>query len=191
MDGVISLFGLPEDEPAPGSFHDIDGMSHCLGHSAGERLGRLAERFELVWATGWQDRANEYLPRLLGLEAAKLPSLTFSTTPQADAHWKLPAINEYAGDRPAAWIDDSLDERCERCASAGRPRCSCTRSRRPASPRSTSSGCCGSPTRSPAAAPRRRRQRTSTKRAVSRAKDLRVALPPGAGLPAAATSAAV
>ena len=28
------------------------------------------------------------------------------------AHWKLEAIDEYAGDRPAAWIDDSLDERC-------------------------------------------------------------------------------
>ena len=116
MDGVISLFGFPEDEPAPGSFHDIDGMSHCLGHSAGERLGRLAERFELVWATGWQGKANEYLPRLLGLEAPELPSLTFSTTPQVDAHWKLPAINEYAGHAPAAWIDDSLDEHCERWA---------------------------------------------------------------------------
>jgi hypothetical protein len=28
------------------------------------------------------------------------------------AHWKLEAIDEYAADRPAAWIDDSLDERC-------------------------------------------------------------------------------
>jgi hypothetical protein len=28
------------------------------------------------------------------------------------AHWKLEAIDEYAGARPVAWIDDSLDERC-------------------------------------------------------------------------------
>ena len=28
------------------------------------------------------------------------------------AHWKLDAIEEYAGDRPAAWIDDSVDEEC-------------------------------------------------------------------------------
>ena len=34
------------------------------------------------------------------------------------AHWKLEAIDEYAGDRPAAWIDDSLDERCTTWADA-------------------------------------------------------------------------
>ena len=28
------------------------------------------------------------------------------------AHWKVDAIAEYAGDRPAAWIDDNLDETC-------------------------------------------------------------------------------
>ena len=28
------------------------------------------------------------------------------------AHWKLEALDEYAGDRPLAWIDDSLDESC-------------------------------------------------------------------------------
>ena len=28
------------------------------------------------------------------------------------AHWKLDALGEYAGNRPLAWIDDSLDESC-------------------------------------------------------------------------------
>jgi hypothetical protein len=28
------------------------------------------------------------------------------------AHWKVDAIDEYAAGRPAAWIDDNLDERC-------------------------------------------------------------------------------
>ena len=42
-------------------------MVHCLGAHAGERLARLADRYELVWATGWQERAKEYLPALLGL----------------------------------------------------------------------------------------------------------------------------
>ena len=28
------------------------------------------------------------------------------------AHWKLDAIDDYAGGRPAAWIDDNLDETC-------------------------------------------------------------------------------
>ena len=26
------------------------------------------------------------------------------------AHWKLDAIDEYAGERPAAWIDDNIDD---------------------------------------------------------------------------------
>jgi hypothetical protein len=28
------------------------------------------------------------------------------------SHWKLEAIDEYAADRPAAWIDDNIDEEC-------------------------------------------------------------------------------
>ena len=112
VDGVISLFGFPPGE-APGAFHQIDGIVHCIGGNAGTRLKRLAERFELVWATGWEEKANEYLPRLLALEAEELPVLTFDGRAVfGTAHWKVEAIDEYAGDRPAAWIDDNLDERC-------------------------------------------------------------------------------
>ena len=32
------------------------------------------------------------------------------------AHWKVGAIDEYARGRPAAWVDDFLDEECERWA---------------------------------------------------------------------------
>ena len=28
------------------------------------------------------------------------------------AHWKIEALGEYAGHRPLAWIDDSLDKSC-------------------------------------------------------------------------------
>ena len=28
------------------------------------------------------------------------------------AHWKVEAIDEFAGERPAAWVDDNLDETC-------------------------------------------------------------------------------
>jgi hypothetical protein len=116
---VISLFGFPPEE-APGSFHQIDGIVHCIGGEAGPRLKRLAERFELVWATGWEERANEHLPRLLALEAKDLPVLTFDGRAVfGTAHWKVDAIDEYAGNRPAAWIDDNLDESCHAWA-AGR-----------------------------------------------------------------------
>ena len=117
VDGVVSLFGFSPHARVPGTFHQVDGIVHCLSEHAGARLGRLAERFELVWATGWEEKANEYLPRLLGLSAPTLPVLTFDgRAVWGTAHWKLEAIEEYAADRPAAWIDDSLDERCERWA---------------------------------------------------------------------------
>jgi hypothetical protein len=112
VDGVISLFGFRPGSP-PGAFHHIDGIVHCIGHEAGPRLRRLAERYELVWATGWEEKANEYLPPMLGLEERELPVLTFDGRAVfGSAHWKVDAIDEYAGSRPAAWIDDNLDDTC-------------------------------------------------------------------------------
>ena len=120
VDGVISLFGFTTDGDFPGPFHWVDGIAHCISMDCGDRLQRLAERYELVWATGWEEKANEYLPHILGLPFKELPSLTFDGRAVfGTAHWKLEAIDEYAGDRPTAWIDDNLDERCEEWA-AGR-----------------------------------------------------------------------
>jgi len=112
VDGVISLFGFDDPTDAPGEFHLIDGVAHCISLASGERLRRLAEWYDLVWATGWEERANEYLPTLLGLPE-ELPYLTFDGRARfGSAHWKLDAIGEYACDRPLAWIDDCIDESC-------------------------------------------------------------------------------
>jgi hypothetical protein len=110
VDGVLSLFGFDE---LPGPTYFVDGIPHCLPPAGGQRLARLADRFELVWATGWEEKANEYLPQLLGLPFGELPYLTFGDSAVfGTAHWKLDAIGRYAGDRPLAWIDDSIDEEC-------------------------------------------------------------------------------
>jgi HAD domain in Swiss Army Knife RNA repair proteins len=119
VDGVISLFGF--DGPmtdAPGEFHLISGMAHCIDPEVGGRVSRLAEVFDIVWATGWEDRANEALPRILSLPG-DLPYLTFEGRARfGTAHWKVDAIDEYAGDRPVAWIDDCLDQTCWEWAGA-------------------------------------------------------------------------
>jgi HAD domain in Swiss Army Knife RNA repair proteins len=122
VDGVLSLFGFsPTATALPGRFHWIDGVAHCIPDSAGERLARLGERFELVWATGWEEKANEYLPFILGLPQSELPCLLFEGRAVfGSAHWKVAAIDEYAGDRPAAWIDDNLDETCHAWAARRR-----------------------------------------------------------------------
>jgi hypothetical protein len=107
VDGVISLFGFPMDKRPGGAFLAVDGIPHYLSSEAGEHLRVLASRFELVWCTGWEERANEYLVHALSLPGP-LEHLTFSGPPGAAArHWKLDAIEAHAGPhRPLAWIDD-------------------------------------------------------------------------------------
>jgi hypothetical protein len=112
VDGVISLFAF--DDPPDRSlarFALIDGMVHCISVAAGERLQRLSSLYDLVWATGWEDRANDSLAPLLGLP--ELPFLTFDGAARfGTAHWKLGPLDDYAGERPLAWVDDSFDESC-------------------------------------------------------------------------------
>jgi hypothetical protein len=116
VDGVISLFGFEPSARPPGTFYSIDGILHCIGTEAAARLARLADRYELVWATGWEEKANEYLVHILDMPA-DLPVLSFEGRAVfGSSHWKLDAIDDYARGRPAAWIDDSLDERAEKWA---------------------------------------------------------------------------
>jgi hypothetical protein len=133
IDGVISLFGFAGQSswtgrtgPGDGSFHTIDGIPHFLSRAAAAHLLGLATEFELVWASGWEEKAEEYLPRLLGLPAG-LPFLRFQrmTGPppargigSTNAHWKLDAIESYAGSRALAWIDDSFNDACHAWAQA-------------------------------------------------------------------------
>jgi hypothetical protein len=112
VDGVVSLFGF--DSPPDRSiarFELIDGMVHCISIAAGGRLRRLSEHYELVWATGWEERANDTLPALLGIP--QLPAITFAGAARwGTAHWKLGPLTEYSKGRPLAWIDDSFDGSC-------------------------------------------------------------------------------
>jgi hypothetical protein len=115
IDGVISLFAFEAGAPPEGSFHAIDGIPHFLSSAAAEHLLGLEPMFDLAWASGWEEKANEYLPHLLGLPV--LPYLSFDgRVGRSNAHWKLDAIDAYAGTRPLAWIDDAFNEACHEWA---------------------------------------------------------------------------
>jgi hypothetical protein len=118
VDGVISLFDFETLPQGAGvRWELVDGVLHCISLAAGERLRRLADAYELVWATGWEERANDYLPRILGLP--QLPYLEFEGAARfGTAHWKLGPLEEYAGERALAWVDDSFDESCYEWAEA-------------------------------------------------------------------------
>jgi len=123
VDGVISLFGFDHRHPPLGRYVLVDGHLHFLSETAAALIAELAQRFELVWCTGWEDRADTHLPAALGVPAG-LAHLRFDAggwaaqaTSIVARHWKLDAIDAFAGpDRPLAWIDDSHDESCERWA---------------------------------------------------------------------------
>src|SRR5215213_6988969 len=123
VDGVISLWGFDPDKRPPGAFAVVDGIPHFLSEEAGRHLLALSDVFELVWCTGWEEKANEHLLSPLGLPTP-LPYLSFDahrepghTTP---GHWKLGALTAHAGARAAAWLDDAFNEACREWA-ASRP----------------------------------------------------------------------
>ena len=104
VDGVLNPFaaltcpaGYDEHPFFPGE----EPVRLCRDH--GEWLVELAERFELVWATGWGDNANTYLAPVLGLP--RLPVIRFPDMP-FEPRAKVPPIAAYTGSRPAVWLDD-------------------------------------------------------------------------------------
>ncbi len=73
VDGVISLFGFDPHSPPEGRFQMVEGIAHYLSATAGDHLRALAGSFELVWCTGWEEKAADYLPAALGLGARAGP----------------------------------------------------------------------------------------------------------------------
>lgn len=119
VDGVISLFQF---ERIHGPVEMIDGFPHHLSLEAAAVLREIAPLFECVWCTGWEERADEHLPRLLGLPGG-WPHLEFDRAQGPGrstlGHWKLAAIDAYAAPgRAVAWIDDAHDDACRRWAQA-------------------------------------------------------------------------
>jgi len=122
IDGVISLFGFDVRRPPDGRYVLVDGTVHFLSTAVAALLDGLRDGFELVWCSGWEERADEHLPAALGLPRG-LRHLTFAPTAETPAssirHWKLASIDAFVGEqRPLAWVDDDHDASCARWAAA-------------------------------------------------------------------------
>src|SRR3954447_3757690 len=116
IDGVISLFGFASSECPAGSWLNVDGAPHLISATASEHLQALGRLFDLVWCSGWEDKADEHLVYVLALPR-RPPFLTFSAHSGPD-HWKLATVARHAGRRPLAWIDDRFDASCHAWAAA-------------------------------------------------------------------------
>lgn len=99
-------------------FLDVDGVLNCLDATVPittinqgtpdlayvpdgtrERLERLLDVYEPVWATAWMGTAHNAFWDHLGLPDTPWPYIRWHA-------FKLPAIVAWAGDRDWAWVDD-------------------------------------------------------------------------------------
>jgi hypothetical protein len=81
--------------------------SGLLSPSIGTRLLRHTERFQLVWATGWEHEANRVIAPILGLP--ELPVIEFPR--DADGTFvKLVTVSRIPSAAAVVWVDDELTE---------------------------------------------------------------------------------
>jgi len=103
VDGVLCPLGSRGGEP----LLDVPGSYARYAEATPGRLQRLSASFELVWATAWEDDANDVLAPLFGLPPLRVVRFDEDEADIGDS-WKLPAIARFVRDRPCAWIDDDI-----------------------------------------------------------------------------------
>ncbi|MET8225674.1 hypothetical protein [Streptomyces sp. NPDC005301] len=97
----LTEFGLPDKAVKP--------LRVWLDPRHGPALTALP--FDLVWATTWEDEANDFIAPVLGLP--RLPFISWPAQrpePADGVFWKTPAIVAWAKGRVFAWIDDEITE---------------------------------------------------------------------------------
>ncbi len=85
--------------------YKIEGFNVWLNDAHGPMLTKFATEndLELVWATTWEHKANEYIGWRIGLP--ELPVIEFGFSGHS---WKTDAILEYAEGRELIWFDDDF-----------------------------------------------------------------------------------
>ena len=120
VDGVLNPW---EAEACPDGFAEYQffpGERVLLSLTHGRLLTSLAGAYQLVWATAWEHRANQWICPVL--ELPQLPVIEFPLSGRDVFFRKLPAVIEAVGDRPCAWIDDiHLPDHYEWAAGRGVP----------------------------------------------------------------------
>ena len=99
VDGVLGRQG--DGVPKDFEIYYREGRAIQLSHLHGPALLAFADRFELVWATAWHNKANEFVAPIVGLPRLPVIDLTNTT-------YKSEAIDVYAGNRPVCWLDDDI-----------------------------------------------------------------------------------
>lgn len=107
VDGVLLPFG---GEPPAGCVRLASPDENwCLPEAM--EIFALAELVELAWCSGWEPHIASELVPLFELAGWPLPQMRELAMPIFTDHertWKLPLVQEEAGDRPLVWVDDEI-----------------------------------------------------------------------------------
>jgi hypothetical protein len=104
VDGVLNPYGCPTCPPGYVEHHLFpDEEPVRVNPAHGPWITELLTRFDIAWATGWNENANLLLVPLLGI--ATLPVVAMPDIPFQPGD-KVPRVDAFAGERPAVWIDD-------------------------------------------------------------------------------------
>jgi len=117
VDGVLMPLG--SSVPRGYERHVAESYNLVASSQHGVWLHELSEGFEIVWATTWEDSANDTFGILF-----ELPRFDFVELTNLPRHGtrKLNAVKAFVGNRPAAWIDDELyDDAAEWAAERPEP----------------------------------------------------------------------
>jgi hypothetical protein len=107
VDGVINTV-IPNEET--GQELECEGFRICIPKLTKERIERLQEHFEMVWCTTWRAMANKHFNPLWGWEDWPVVGWgAISGSRDCVRNMKLPALVEFAEDRPWVFVDDDAD----------------------------------------------------------------------------------
>jgi hypothetical protein len=109
VDGVLNPLRRPRPDAGFRRRHYL-GFTVWLSPRHGRWLLGLADEFELVWATTWEQDANRYIGPTIGLPRLPVIEFTTGTLPATAAEhiWKLPDVARAMDDRPFVWADDDF-----------------------------------------------------------------------------------
>jgi hypothetical protein len=125
VDGVLNLLEDRHDPRAVRAelWTTPTGWLIPIPVGTGERLARLSDAFEMVWATAWGTNAYPALKDILALERPwPVIDLWSEYVPDVAETWKLPAVERWLEEQdasdgwypwpgaPFAWLDDDLED---------------------------------------------------------------------------------
>lgn len=114
VDGVLNPFPLTPEGFSEYKLFAEDEEPVRLSPCHAEWLRELSATFEIVWASGWGEAANELICPIFDLppfRVVPLPPVPF------EPRDKVPAVAAFTGDRTAAWVEDIVTDEARAWAS--------------------------------------------------------------------------